>query len=91
MKLALEGTIDEKETIMELSGVCSPVDDSCSFGEVLGARESHEQTGLDGWPGRFWLPAQSQAQPAGNSCLSHAFGLPGEPPLTLHMQKVRRP
>jgi hypothetical protein len=63
----------------------SPVDDSFPIGEVLGAANSDEQAGLDGWPGRFWLPAHRQVQPAGNSCLSRAFGRAGElSPTVLH-------
>ena len=74
MKLFPEETTHEKETTMELSTVCSPVADSFPFGEVPEAKKSHEQIDLDGWPGRFWLPAHSQVPPTGNACLSHAFG-----------------
>lgn len=79
MKLAREGTTNHQETTVARSRGCSPLDGQFPFGEVDGAKKGHERPGLDGWPGRFWLPANRQVQPTGKSCLSRAFGRAGAP------------
>ena len=74
MKLVPEETTNAKEATVARSRGCSLVEHSFRFGEVDGAKKSHEWSGLDGWPGRFWLPAHNQGQPSGKACLSRAFG-----------------
>jgi len=77
MKIDMQGTTDDRETV-ERSGGWPLVDGRFQFGEVEGARKRQEGPGLDCWLGRYWLPADSQVQPTGKSCLTRAFARAGE-------------
>jgi hypothetical protein len=77
MKLDTQGTADDRGTV-ERSRGWPLFDGRFRFGEVEGARNSQVGPGFDCWPGRYWLPADSQVQPTGKSCLTRAFGRAGE-------------